>query len=278
MSESPVTDRASPPAPPAGGASVRDSLRDAVMTARDVNVYYGDKHAVKNVSLDIGRNQVLAMIGPSGCGKSSFLRCLNRMNDTIAGARVKGVITLDGNNIYDRRQDVAQLRARVGIVFQKPTPFPHSIYANVAYGPRIHGLTRSRGEMDDLVQTSLARAGLWDEVKDRLSTPGTSLSGGQQQRLCIARTIAVNPEVILMDEPTSALDPIASARIEDLIDELRANYAIVIVTHNMQQAARVSQRTAYFHMGDLIEIGPTDMIFTNPQQRLTEDYITGRFG
>ena len=278
MSESPVTDRASPPAPPSGGASARDSLRDAVMTARNVNVYYGDKHAVKNVSLDIGRNQVLAMIGPSGCGKSSFLRCLNRMNDTIASARVEGVITLDGNNVYDRRQDVAQLRARVGIVFQKPTPFPHSIYANVAYGPRIHGLTHSRGEMDDLVQTSLARAGLWDEVKDRLSTPGTSLSGGQQQRLCIARTIAVNPEVILMDEPTSALDPIASARIEDLIDELRANYAIVIVTHNMQQAARVSQRTAYFHMGDLIEIGSTHMIFTNPHQKLTEDYITGRFG
>ncbi len=278
MNESPVTDRASPPAPPAAGASAREPLRDSVMTARQVNVYYGAKHAVKNVSLDIGRNQVLAMIGPSGCGKSSFLRCLNRMNDTIAGARVEGVITLDGNNIYDRRQDVAQLRARVGIVFQKPTPFPHSIYANVAYGPRIHGLAQSRSDMDDLVHTSLARAGLWDEVKDRLSTPGTSLSGGQQQRLCIARTIAVNPEVILMDEPTSALDPIASARIEDLIDELRANYAIVIVTHNMQQAARVSQRTAYFHLGDLVEIGPTDMIFTNPQQRLTEDYITGRFG
>ena len=256
----------------------RDALRDAVMTARGVNVYYGDKHAVKNVSLDIGRNQVLAMIGPSGCGKSTFLRCLNRMNDTIAGARVDGVITLDGNDIYDRRQDVAQLRARVGIVFQKPTPFPHSIYANVAYGPKIHGLVRSRGDMDELVHTSLSRAGLWEEVKDRLSTPGTSLSGGQQQRLCVARTIAVNPEVILMDEPTSALDPIASAKIEDLIDELRANYAIVIVTHNMQQAARVSQRTAYFHMGDLVEVAPTDVIFTNPQHRLTEDYITGRFG
>jgi phosphate transport system ATP-binding protein len=253
-------------------------LGDNVMTARNVNVHYGSKHAVKNVSLDIGRNQVLAMIGPSGCGKSSFLRCLNRMNDTIAGAKVDGVITLDGNDIYDRAQDVAQLRARVGIVFQKPTPFPHSIYANVAYGPRIHGLALSRGDMDELVQTSLARAGLWEEVKDRLSTPGTSLSGGQQQRLCIARTIAVNPEVILMDEPTSALDPIASAKIEDLIDELRANYAIAIVTHNMQQAARVSQRTAYFHLGDLIEVGPTDLIFTNPQQKLTEDYITGRFG
>jgi phosphate transport system ATP-binding protein len=256
----------------------RESSSDSVMSARGVNVYYGDKHAVKNVSLDIGRNQVLAMIGPSGCGKSTFLRCLNRMNDTIAGARVDGVITLDGQDIYDRKQDVAQLRARVGIVFQKPTPFPHSIYANVAYGPRIHGLTKNRGDLDDLVHTSLERAGLWEEVKDRLSTPGTSLSGGQQQRLCIARTIAVNPEVILMDEPTSALDPIASAKIEDLIDELRANYAIVIVTHNMQQAARVSQRTAYFHMGDLVEIAPTDLIFTNPQQRLTEDYITGRFG
>ena len=258
--------------------TVPDTVGDTVMTARAVDVFYGDKHAVKNVNVDIGRNQVLAMIGPSGCGKSSFLRCLNRMNDTISGARVSGEITLDGQNIYDPAQDVAQLRARVGIVFQKPTPFPHSIYANVAYGPRIHGLTKDRSEMDELVQTSLDRAGLWGEVKDRLSMPGTSLSGGQQQRLCIARTIAVNPEVILMDEPTSALDPIASAKIEDLIDELRANYAIVIVTHNMQQAARVSQRCAYFHMGDLIEVGPTDRIFTNPQQKLTEDYITGRFG
>jgi phosphate transport system ATP-binding protein len=256
----------------------RDSVYDPIMTARSVNVHYGEKHAVKDVSLDIGRNQVLAMIGPSGCGKSTFLRCLNRMNDTIASARVDGLITLDGQDIYDKRQDVAQLRARVGIVFQKPTPFPHSIYENVAYGPRIHGLTKSRGDMDDLVNTSLQRAGLWDEVKDRLSQAGTSLSGGQQQRLCIARTIAVNPEVILMDEPTSALDPIASAKIEDLIDELKANYAIAIVTHNMQQAARVSQRTAYFHLGDLVEVGPTNLIFTNPQQRLTEDYITGRFG
>jgi phosphate transport system ATP-binding protein len=258
--------------------SARDSVRDPVMSAKDVDVFYGGKHAVKRVTLDIGRNQVLAMIGPSGCGKSSFLRCLNRMNDTIAQARVTGVITLDGQDIYQPDQDVAQLRARVGIVFQKPTPFPQSIYENVAYGPRIHGLCKHRTDYDELVNTSLQRAGLWDEVKDRLSTPGTSLSGGQQQRLCIARTIAVNPEVILMDEPTSALDPIASARIEDLIDELRANYAIVIVTHNMQQAARVSQRTAYFHMGDLVEVGPTDLIFTNPQQKLTEDYITGRFG
>jgi phosphate transport system ATP-binding protein len=258
--------------------SARDSVRDPVMTAREVDVFYGDKHAVKKVSIDIGRNQVLAMIGPSGCGKSSFLRCLNRMNDTISQARVSGVITLDGQDIYQPDQDVAQLRARVGIVFQKPTPFPQSIYENVAYGPRIHGLCRHRTDLDELVNGSLQRAGLWEEVKDRLSTPGTSLSGGQQQRLCIARTIAVNPEVILMDEPTSALDPIASARIEDLIDELRANYAIAIVTHNMQQAARVSQRTAYFHLGDLVEVGPTDLIFTNPQQKLTEDYITGRFG
>ena len=259
-------------------SAARDTIPDPVMTARQVNVHYGDKRAVRDVSLDIGRNQVLALIGPSGCGKSTFLRCLNRMNDTIPSARVDGRITLDGQDIYDRNQDVAQLRARVGIVFQKPTPFPHSIYANVAYGPRIHGLVRGRADMDELVATSLQRAGLWDEVKERLSQPGTGLSGGQQQRLCIARTIAINPEVILMDEPTSALDPIASARIEDLIDELRANYAIVIVTHNMQQAARVSQRTAYFHMGDLVEIGPTDLVFTNPQQRLTEDYITGRFG
>jgi phosphate transport system ATP-binding protein len=248
------------------------------MATRDVNVYYGDKHAIKNVSLDIGRNQVFALIGASGCGKSTFLRCLNRMNDTIAGARVEGSITLDGQDIYERKQDVAQLRARVGIVFQKPTPFPHSIYDNVAYGPRIHGLTKGRADLDELVQTSLERAGLWDEVKDRLSQSGTSLSGGQQQRLCIARTIAVNPEVILMDEPTSALDPIASAKVEDLIDELRAKYAIVIVTHNMQQAARVSQITAFFHLGDMIEVGPTDVIFTNPRQKLTEDYITGRIG
>ncbi len=256
----------------------RDGLDGPIMSAHAVNVYYGVKHAVKNVSLDIGRNQVLAMIGPSGCGKSTFLRCLNRMNDTIPGARVEGTITLDGQDIYDRKQDVAQLRARVGIVFQKPTPFPQSIYANVAYGPRIHGLTKNRSDLDELVNSSLQRAGLWDEVKDRLSQPGTSLSGGQQQRLCIARTIAVDPEVILMDEPTSALDPIASAKIEDLIDELKEKYSIAIVTHNMQQAARVSQRTAYFHLGDLVEIGPTNLIFTNPRERLTEDYISGRIG
>jgi len=254
------------------------TVENPVFSCRDVNVYYGHKHALKKVSIDVGRQQVLAMIGPSGCGKSTFLRCLNRMNDTIAGARVTGSITLDGADIHDKRQDVVQIRARVGMVFQKPNPFPKSIYENVAYGPRIHGLARGRADLDDIVCTSLQRAGLWDEVKDRLNAPGTGLSGGQQQRLCIARTIAVQPEVILMDEPCSALDPVATARIEDLIDELRAQYAIVIVTHSMQQAARVSQRTAYFHMGDLIEVGETDKVFTNPRHRLTEDYITGRFG
>jgi len=254
------------------------AVENPVFSCRDVSVYYGHKHALKKVSIDVGRKQVLAMIGPSGCGKSTFLRCLNRMNDTIAGARVTGSITLDGVDIHDKRQDVVQIRARVGMVFQKPNPFPKSIYENVAYGPRIHGLARGRADLDDIVCTSLQRAGLWDEVKDRLNAPGTGLSGGQQQRLCIARTIAVQPEVILMDEPCSALDPVATARIEDLIDELRAQYAIVIVTHSMQQAARVSQRTAYFHMGDLIEVGETDKVFTNPRHRLTEDYITGRFG
>ena len=263
---------------PGSAAPLLVTATNNVMSARGVSVFYGDKCAIRDVSLDIGRNQVLALIGASGCGKSTFLRCLNRMNDTIASARVQGLITLDGNDIYATKQDVAQLRARVGIVFQKPTPFPHSIYDNVAYGPRIHGLTRHRSDLDDLVRLSLERAGLWEEVKDRLLQAGTSLSGGQQQRLCIARTIAVNPEVILMDEPSSALDPIASAKVEDLIDELKQNYAIVIVTHNMQQAARVSQVTAYFHMGDLIEVGPTDMIFTNPREKLTEDYITGRVG
>jgi phosphate transport system ATP-binding protein len=256
----------------------RVTVENPLFSCRNVDVFYGEKHAIKNVSIDIGREQVLAMIGPSGCGKSTFLRCLNRMNDTIAGARVTGSIVLDGQDIHDRKQDVVQLRARVGMVFQKPNPFPKSIYENVAYGPRIHGLAADRIELDEIVHTSLRRAGLWDEVKDRLSHPGTSLSGGQQQRLCIARTIAVNPEVILMDEPCSALDPIATARIEDLIDELRASYAIVIVTHSMQQAARVSQRTAYFHLGDLIEVGETDRVFTNPRHKLTEDYITGRFG
>jgi phosphate transport system ATP-binding protein len=230
------------------------------------------------VSIDVGRKQVLAMIGPSGCGKSTFLRCLNRMNDTIPGARVTGTILLEGREILDRQLDAVQLRARVGMVFQKPNPFPKSIYDNVAYGARLHGLARGRGDLDEIVCSSLQRAGLWEEVKGRLSHPGTGLSGGQQQRLCIARTIAVHPEVILMDEPCSALDPIATARVEDLIDELSESYAIVIVTHSMQQAARVSQRTAYFHLGRLIEVGDTDRIFTNPRHRLTEDYITGRFG
>lgn len=254
------------------------TCEDPLVCARKVNVHYGQKHALHDVSLDIARNEVLAMIGPSGCGKSTFLRTLNRMNDTIPGARVTGMIIMDGQDIHDRRQDVVQLRARVGMVFQKPNPFPKSIYENVAYGPRIHGLAGSRAELDEIVNTSLRRAGLWEEVKERLGQSGTSLSGGQQQRLCIARAIAVSPELILMDEPCSALDPIATARIEDLIGELRASYAIVIVTHSMQQAARVSQRTAYFHLGDLVEVGPTDRIFTNPRHRLTEDYITGRVG
>ena len=248
------------------------------MSCRGVNVHYGDKHAIRNVSLDIGRNEVIAMIGPSGCGKSTFLRCLNRMNDTIEGCRVTGDISLDGVSIYDNNVDVVELRAQVGMVFQKPNPFPKSIYENIAYGPRIHGLAQNRAEMDEIVETSLRKAGLWEEVKDRLHQPGTGLSGGQQQRLCIARTIAVSPEVILMDEPCSALDPIATAVIEDLIDELREQYSIAIVTHSMQQASRVSQRTAYFHLGDLIEVGPTDLIFTNPRHELTHDYITGRFG
>lgn len=250
------------------------------MRCENVDVYYndGEKKAINDVSLDIGSNEVIAMIGPSGCGKSSFLRCLNRMNDTIEGCRVEGEISLDGKNIYDKNVDVVPLRAQVGMVFQKPNPFPKSIYDNVVYGPKIHGLVQNRTESDELVEKSLKRAGLWDEVKDRLDQPGTGLSGGQQQRLCIARTIAVNPEVILMDEPCSALDPIATAIIEDLIDELRQEYSIAIVTHSMQQASRVSQRTAYFHLGDLIEIGPTEQIFLNPLHQLTQDYITGRFG
>jgi phosphate transport system ATP-binding protein len=265
--------------PVESGKTVGDiTVKDPIFSCRDVDVYYGEKHALKKVGIDVAKNQVLAMIGPSGCGKSTFLRCLNRMNDTIPSARVEGSILLDGKDIHDKRQDVVQLRARVGMVFQKPNPFPKSIYENVAYGPRIHGLAGDRVELDEIVHGSLQRAGLWEEVKDRLDHPGTSLSGGQQQRLCIARTIAVNPEVILMDEPCSALDPIATARIEDLMEELRQSYAIVIVTHSMQQAARVSQRTAYFHLGDLIEVGETDRIFTNPRHKLTEDYITGRFG
>lgn len=248
------------------------------MTARDVNVYYGEKHALKGVSIDVRADEVTAFIGPSGCGKSTFLRCLNRMNDTVASARVTGDILLDGENIYDRRMDVVQLRARVGMVFQKPNPFPKSIFENIAYGPRIHGLAKSKADLDEIVATSLRKAGLWDEVKDRLNDSGTALSGGQQQRLCIARAIAVNPEVILMDEPCSALDPIATAKIEELIEDLRGRYAIVIVTHNMQQAARVSQKTAFFHLGDLVEYGPTSEIFTNPKKDKTKDYITGRYG
>ena len=246
--------------------------------SRAVSVYYGDKQALKEVDLDIGANEVTALIGPSGCGKSTYLRCLNRMNETIEGCRVVGTIELDGENIYDGTVDVVQLRARVGMVFQKPNPFPKSIYDNVAYGPRIHGLARNKEELDEIVQSSLKRAGLIKEVQDRLAEPGTGLSGGQQQRLCIARAIAVSPEVILMDEPCSALDPIATATIEELIDELRQNFTIVIVTHSMQQAARVSQRTAFFHLGNIVEVGDTDQIFTNPREERTQAYITGRFG
>jgi phosphate transport system ATP-binding protein len=245
---------------------------------RDVNVWYGDKRALHDVSIDIPDRAVTAFIGPSGCGKSTFLRCMNRMNDTIPSARVTGTIEIDGQDIHDRSLDVVQLRARVGMVFQKPNPFAKSIYENVAYGPRIHGLARSKAELDAIVEQSLKRAALWDEAKDRLSQPGTGLSGGQQQRLCIARAIAVDPEVILMDEPASALDPIATARIEDLIDELRQNYTIVIVTHNMQQAARVSQRTTFFHLGKLVEEASTERMFTAPRDKRTQDYITGRFG
>jgi len=269
---------------PAGGlenftVTIGEQFVDnAKITTRNVDVFYADKQAIHNASLDFGCNEVVALIGPSGCGKSTFLRTLNRMNDTIASCRVTGELKLDGEDIYDKKMDPVLLRARVGMVFQKPNPFPKSIYDNVAYGPRIHGLARSNAELDEMVVTSLERAGLFDEVKDRLSAPGTSLSGGQQQRLCIARTIAVSPEVILMDEPASALDPIATAIIEELIDELRKNYTIVIVTHSMQQAARVSQRTAYFHLGQLVEVGNTRQIFTNPRHQMTENYITGKFG
>jgi len=248
------------------------------MTARNVSVFYGPNKAIDDVSIDVSREHVTAFIGPSGCGKSTFLRTLNRMNDTIPSARFEGRIELDGEDIYASSMDVVQLRARVGMVFQKPNPFPKSIYENVAYGPRIHGLAASKAEMDMIVERSLKRAGLWDEVRERLQESGTALSGGQQQRLCIARAIAVDPEVILMDEPCSALDPIATAKIEELIHELRGRYAIVIVTHNMQQAARVSQRTAFFHLGTLIEYGETTDIFTNPRETRTKDYITGRYG
>jgi phosphate transport system ATP-binding protein len=258
---------------PAGKAST-----DIKLSAADVRVFYGQAEALHGVSLDIVKNEVLAFIGPSGCGKSTFLRSFNRMNDTVAGARVTGKITVDGRDIYDPSVDVVLLRAQVGMVFQKPNPFPKSIYENVAYGARLHGLAANKAEMDEVVESSLRRAGLWEEVKDRLEAPGTGLSGGQQQRLCIARAVAVSPDVILMDEPCSALDPIATSIIEELITELKKNYTIVIVTHNMQQAARVSDRTAFFHLGDLVEMGETAQIFTNPTQKRTEDYITGRYG
>ena len=253
-------------------------LENPRISCNDVTVHYSDVCAIRSINIDIGKNDVLSFIGPSGCGKTTLLRCLNRMNDTIPTCRVEGEIILDGEDIYRSGVDVVLLRAQVGMVFQKPNPFPKSIWENVAFGPRIHGLAKNKEEMSEIVVTSLKRAGIWEEVKDRLNQPGTSLSGGQQQRLCIARAIAVDPEVILMDEPCSALDPIATAKIEDLIYQLSQHYSIVIVTHSMQQAARVSHRTAYFHMGNLVEVGPTKEIFTNPKSKITEDYITGRFG
>ena len=257
----------------------RDVDANAIkISAKDVQVFYGDNHAIKNVDVEIKDKTVTAFIGPSGCGKSTFLRCLNRMNDTIDVCRVQGKILIDGDDIYDKRVDPVQLRAKVGMVFQKPNPFPKSIYDNVAYGPRIHGLSQNKAELDEIVEKSLRSAAIWDEVKDRLTAPGTGLSGGQQQRLCIARAIATQPEVLLMDEPCSALDPIATAQVEELIDELRRNYSVVIVTHSMQQAARVSQRTAFFHLGSLVEYGETGTIFTNPEDPRTESYITGRIG
>ncbi|SEG83815.1 phosphate ABC transporter ATP-binding protein PstB [Marinobacterium lutimaris] len=251
---------------------------DAKFKLRDVEVFYGENRAIKSVSLDIATNEVIAFIGPSGCGKSTFLRSLNRMNDSVESCRVKGTLELDGQDLYDPRQDVVELRARVGMVFQKPNPFPKSIYDNVAYGPRIHGLANRKSDLDDIVESSLRKAGLWDEVKDRLDATATGMSGGQQQRLCIARTIAVSPEVVLMDEPCSALDPIATAKVEELIAELSQSYTIVIVTHSMQQAARVSHRTAYFHLGHLVEVNDTSTVFTAPEHQMTESYITGRFG
>ncbi|MCX8135148.1 MAG: phosphate ABC transporter ATP-binding protein PstB [Roseococcus sp.] len=263
---------------PLPSAGAPGTLGEPLMAARGVNVFYGAKQALRGVSLDIRRGEVLALIGPSGCGKSTFLRCLNRMNDVVEGARVEGEIRLEGQDIYGPEMDVVLLRARVGMVAQKPNPFPKSVYDNVAYGPRIHGLTSSRAELDALVERSLRDAALWDEVKDRLREPGTSLSGGQQQRLCIARAIAVSPDVLLMDEPCSAIDPIATERIEMLIEQLRQRYAIVIVTHNMQQAARISQRTAYFHLGEMLEIGPTHEVFTAARSEKARDYISGRFG
>jgi phosphate transport system ATP-binding protein len=248
------------------------------ITSRNVNVFYHDKQAINNVSLDVGSKEIISLIGPSGCGKSTFLRCFNRMNDTIDGCKVEGNIVLDDQDIYHPSVDVVPLRAKIGMVFQKPNPFPKSIYDNVAYGPKIHGLASTKDELDSIVELSLKNAGLWNEVKDRLQSPGTGLSGGQQQRLCIARAISVNPEVILMDEPCSALDPIATAKIEELIDELKKTYTIVIVTHSMAQAVRVSQKTGFFHLGKLIEVGKTEKIFKNPDNKMTQDYITGRFG
>ena len=248
------------------------------LSAEDVHVYYGDAEAIKGIDLQVYENEVIAFIGPSGCGKSTFLRTLNRMNDTIDTCRVTGKVRLDNQDIYDPNQDVVLLRAQVGMVIQKPNPFPKSIFDNVAYGPKLHGLAKDKYDLEEIVENSLRKAGLWDEVKDRLSQPGTGLSGGQQQRLCIARTIAVSPEVILMDEPCSALDPIATAKVEELISELSTQYTIAIVTHSMQQAARVSDRTAYFHLGDLIEVNSTEKVFTQPDHQLTEAYITGRFG
>ncbi|EKU36853.1 phosphate ABC transporter ATP-binding protein PstB [Acinetobacter sp. AYS6] len=258
--------------------SKKQNSTEIKISAQDAHVYYGDFEAIKGIDLDIYKNEVIAFIGPSGCGKSTFLRTINRMNDTIDGCRVTGKITLDNHNIYDPNLDVVLLRAQVGMVFQKPNPFPKTIFDNVAYGPKLHGLARDKYDLEEIVENSLRKAGLWDEVKDRLNQPGTGLSGGQQQRLCIARTIAVSPEVILMDEPCSALDPIATAKIEELISDLSAQYTIVIVTHSMQQAARVSDRTAYFHLGDLIEVNSTEKVFTQPDHQLTEAYITGRFG
>ncbi|MDC1535246.1 phosphate ABC transporter ATP-binding protein PstB [Gammaproteobacteria bacterium] len=254
------------------------TLNKVVMSAKNCNVFYGNDQALKNINIEVGRSEVLALIGPSGCGKSTFLRCLNRLNDTIDTCRVSGQISLEGEDIYSGGMDVVLLRARVGMVFQKPNPFPKSIYENVAYGPKIHGITSSKKELDELVESSLDRAGLLNEVKDRINAPGTSLSGGQQQRLCIARAIAVKPDIILMDEPCSALDPIATEKIENLINELKENYAIVMVTHSMSQAARISQRAAYFHLGNLVEVGATEKIFNNPEHQLTKNYISGRTG
>jgi phosphate transport system ATP-binding protein len=280
MNDMRLTERSMPDTNPEFGpqTAALTATLTAKMTARGVQVHYGTNHALKDVDVDILDKTVTAFIGPSGCGKSTFLRCLNRMNDTVASARVTGRIEMDGQDIYDARVDPVQLRAKVGMVFQKPNPFPKSIYDNVAYGPKIHGLSRNKAELDEIVETSLRKAALWNEVKDRLTAPGTGLSGGQQQRLCIARAVATSPEVLLMDEPCSALDPIATAQVEELIDELRAQFSVVIVTHSMQQAARVSQRTAFFHLGHLVEYGETGNIFTNPRDPRTEAYITGRIG